>query len=301
MSSVVIELQREALDNGIPISALLRKALVVAKKLRISEFEKWILLELNGYSSKDKIPKYRSMVGSLKGRHPSRGWIPVALPDLAMEAMITRRECNQSIAEIESLLEKKDDSSDIVMAFPGEIQSQLSKATGWTMEYYLVGQQSDLVRIIDAVRTIILSWSLKLEEDGILGDGLAFTRQEKEKAERASYNITNFYAPVQGSQIQQQTSNSSQVMTVQELDLFAIQAFLTSLESQKEELRLSRESQQELDSEIATIQAQVKSPKPKQGIIREGLSSIRRILEGAGGGMAAKLLMEYGPLLMSYI
>ena len=57
MSSLVFELQRDALNRNASVSDLLRKALVVSKKLKISEFEKWVTNELNGYS--EDIPDYR--------------------------------------------------------------------------------------------------------------------------------------------------------------------------------------------------------------------------------------------------
>jgi hypothetical protein len=47
MSSVIVELQREALDRNVHVSDLLRKALVVARNLALTEFQSWIELELN--------------------------------------------------------------------------------------------------------------------------------------------------------------------------------------------------------------------------------------------------------------
>ena len=38
----------------------------------------------------------------------------------------------------------------------------------------------------------MLDWSLKLETDGILGNDLTFTEQEKQKVSSATYNIQNF-------------------------------------------------------------------------------------------------------------
>jgi hypothetical protein len=35
--------------------------------------------------------------------------------------------------------------------------------------------RTEIVRIVDQVRTILLNWSLKLEEEGILGEGLSFS------------------------------------------------------------------------------------------------------------------------------
>lgn len=49
MGSLVRDLQKQAMDSSIPITDLLRSAYVVAKKLKIEEFEKWTNLELNGY------------------------------------------------------------------------------------------------------------------------------------------------------------------------------------------------------------------------------------------------------------
>lgn len=64
MSSVILDLQKEALDKDISVNDLLRKAYVVARKLKIDEFEKWTQLELNGYKELEDIPDYRHLVGS---------------------------------------------------------------------------------------------------------------------------------------------------------------------------------------------------------------------------------------------
>ena len=58
---IVIELQREALDESISIESLMRKAYLVARKLNLKDFEEWISQEQNGY--KQKVPEYRNIVG----------------------------------------------------------------------------------------------------------------------------------------------------------------------------------------------------------------------------------------------
>jgi hypothetical protein len=40
--SLVLELQQEAMNPGVKVSDLLRKALVVATKLNVNEFKQWI-------------------------------------------------------------------------------------------------------------------------------------------------------------------------------------------------------------------------------------------------------------------
>ena len=64
MGGIVIELQREALDEKISIESLIRKAYLVAKKLKLKEFEEWLNQEQNGY--KKEIPEYRNITGEIK-------------------------------------------------------------------------------------------------------------------------------------------------------------------------------------------------------------------------------------------
>ena len=60
---------------------------------------------------------------------------------------------------------------------------------------------AQLQGILDSVRTTILEWSLKLEEDGILGDGMSFSREEKQLASSNTYHIETFIGQVSNSQI----------------------------------------------------------------------------------------------------
>lgn len=48
MEGIVLELEREALDENVSIEVLLRKAYLVARKLKLTDFEEWINNEQNG-------------------------------------------------------------------------------------------------------------------------------------------------------------------------------------------------------------------------------------------------------------
>jgi hypothetical protein len=75
-----------------------------------------------------------------------------------------------------------------------------------------------------------------------------------------------------------------------------VRKFVIELLQHYNKLNLTEDSEKELGAEIETVKAQAGSPQPKMGIIRESLSSIRKILEGAGGGVAAQLLIQLGSL-----
>jgi hypothetical protein len=298
VASVVLELQRDALNQGVRVSDLLRKSLVVARKLGLSEFQQWIEEELSGYKDAREIPDYREVSGQIRAWNPYNGWIPVLFQDPREGERLSKRKSGQSIAEIENLLEGKSTDSSLHMPFPQEVQRRLCKGMPFETEVTLFTQYSGLVRLVDAVRTIILNWSLKLEEDGILGEGLSFTPEEKHQAGSHSYNITNFFGPVQGPQVQQGSERSVQVSATFDFNVEAVRALLDRFRAHLDALDLNPSTRAEAEAEIATVDAQLRSPRPKPSIVREGLQSLRSILEGAGGGAAAQLLIELGKLLL---
>lgn len=158
-----------------------------------------------------------------------------------------------------------------------------------------------MVKILDAVRNAILEWSLKLEQDGIRGEGLTFTPEEKKTADRAAYSVTNFFGSVHNSQIQHGTHGSVQVQATH-LDLAQLNNFIATLKGQTDALPLSPEGKAELGAEIKTIESQLSSPRPKTTVLRESLHSIRNILEGIGASIiASELLKRLGPLLAAFL
>ncbi len=81
------------------------------------------------------------------------------------------------------------------MPFPQEVLNELDKSQG-NLELgivpVLVMDRARVKGVVDAVRNTILNWSLKLEQDGILGNELSFSNEEKGKATGITCNIQNF-------------------------------------------------------------------------------------------------------------
>jgi len=101
MSSIVMELQKELLDKDCDILHALRKAHIIAIKLKLTEFDEWIQRELNGYeANQDLIPDYRKIYGQLKAWNPYRGWIPVIMQDSRLEEALCNRKMEDSIGDI---------------------------------------------------------------------------------------------------------------------------------------------------------------------------------------------------------
>lgn len=209
--SIVLELQQEAIDSNSDILSLLRKALLVARKLGLKDFEEWINCELNGYQDAANIPDYRNLHGELKGWNPYHGWISVVIQDIRFEEIFTNRKTYQSIPSICSLLSPKNEIANMPM--PASVNVKISELTGFDTKYTLFIPHNQISNIIDQVKNKILDWSLILEESGIIGEGLSFSNEEKEKAQSepqiVNY-ISNFNGDVINSQMQQGTENSTQ-------------------------------------------------------------------------------------------
>lgn len=211
MSKIVIELQQEALKSDFDILNLLRKAYLVAKKLKLQEFEKWINNELNGYGDEEESPEYRLLIGELKGWNPYRGWVPVILPKENKD--ITTHMATESIANLLNVYENSTNHS-IFYQFGAEFNNLLSQSVNFNTKFVLVVGTNQIYNIFERVRNIVLDWSITLEENGILGEGLQFNEVEKNIATTTpiiNNYINNFFGSVSESQIQQDTKKSSQI------------------------------------------------------------------------------------------
>lgn len=148
-------------------------------KLGVHEFEKWIHAELNGYADGEQIPPYRETQGEVKAFNPYHGWQPIHFEDPKMQTVVSTRHCNQSVGELETLVHSAQGGGTLSMDFTAQQQMLLQKAIHMDLEITLIVQLSSVTRILDTVRTTILQWALKLEADGIQGQGMTFTKDEK--------------------------------------------------------------------------------------------------------------------------
>jgi hypothetical protein len=89
------------------------------------------------------------------------------------------------------------------------------------------------------------------------------------------------------SQIQQGTAGSTQSGIFTSLDLAAVTECVRGVKAQLPQLGLTSDDEAVAQSDIATIETQLSSPRPKVEIIKESLRSIRNIAEGTVGSLAA--------------
>ena len=184
-------------------------------------------------------------------------------------------------------------------------------ATNAIVEMWDLGESIELDREATSGVVDYLSGEHLLEHRA-LGGGIGITHYGVVEVEHALsepekptqyfppvVNITHVHSMV-NSQIQQGTHGSQQTLAVSQSDLTAIRIFLDEFSSSIDHLKLTPEAAAEARAEVASVGAQLSSPKSKVSIVGEGLRSIRSILEGAAASsLASTLLPKLLPLLAS--
>jgi hypothetical protein len=93
------------------------------------------------------------------------------------------------VAQLNDLVSK--DNGILTMALPEAVTAALMRSAETPTPSFLVISKVSIVGILENLRNLILDWSLKLEADGIMGEGMTFTKEEKEKATVKIYNLQN--------------------------------------------------------------------------------------------------------------
>lgn len=208
-ASLVLELQKHAMNQEYDILDLLSRAYVVARKLHIDSFVDWVEKERKGYSIETAVPSYRKVATYLHYRNPYNGWQPVVLQSKEEQLFYSSFSIKDSIPSINDLLKSGDAFSYYLL--PDEMNIKYSKSLqivgdlGVVFQFALYTPRNAMANIIQQVRNKILDWSLLLEENGILGEGMTFSQTELDNAK--NNNIRNYTVIIYGnavnSQIQQ--------------------------------------------------------------------------------------------------
>lgn len=207
MKGIVFELQNAALNEEVNLESLLRKAYLIAKKLKLSKFEEWLKYEQNGYGEYE-IPEYRRVRGQVKGLNNRGRWIPVMLHSAATEERFATTKLPSSISQLIDLY-KRNEQFTVGLAFSVEENQLLVKSCGHDTKYVLEVGREQIYAILETVRNVILEWSVDLEQKGIIGEELSFTEKEKITAIQNCAN-TNYYNYIMGNDLDIQMQQGCQ-------------------------------------------------------------------------------------------
>jgi AbiTii len=186
-SSLVIDLQRAALDEGQSVSSLLRKAKVVATKLDLAEALTWIDAELSGYESERTVPDYRQVRASVEMFNPYLGWQKVQFANSALRDVFSNRALSAGVPLLEEYSDRARTESGgrLSVATPQAGIDLIHSQMPVKLRVESFVDLSMCKHITAAVRARILDWALGLEKKGVLGTGMTFSEKERHQASTA--------------------------------------------------------------------------------------------------------------------
>lgn len=293
MASLVLQLQEAVLNKNTKLVDLLRLALVVARKLDIADFEKWLGNELDGYKKRADLPEYRILRGASRAFNMYHGWQDIGFKEAKPAEVFSTGPVFDPIAVVEELT--LGAQNELIMSYPPDVAHNLLKQAGygWSRPsiHFSAAQFSG---ILDAVRNGVLDWSLKLEKSGVLGEGMTFSNDERQRAQSAStlpvYSATHMTViqSMTQSQVQQGSPGATQTFTLKTVDVKDLLDFVKGVRAI--EAQLPEQDQKQANADLATLEAQAAAPTPSPGIVMEAVSSVRKILESAAGSLTASTL-----------
>jgi len=287
------------------VSTLLRQVKVLASRLKTLQLAEWVDHELLGYPDPAQLPKYRGpfdaeVLGYFSG--PSGQVLknaaipPVSFPAEYREGMLFKITFPQPIAEIESLSKSK---GPLEVAWPADAlalansmilggQVQIYEGMGILHAWQRVSQ-SQLMAIIDNVRTRILELALSIEE---VAPEAGQKGAAPPDADRLQQIIMNVYGGTPNIAVASSHVSQS-VQLPSPGDRIALFSVLAELGVEAGELH---ELQDLLDHEEAVDMAGEMNLETSSwvGRVVTRLSSASvDVMSGAGGALVAQALQAY--------
>lgn len=285
MAKAVIELQKDIINNETDIVSILRKAHLIASKLKLDDFDTWIEKELNGYDCYSDAPEYRTVLGETKAKNPMYGLIPVMVPSEISNQLNKRKLLNP----ISELIELSKNNKDVCMAFPSEISEALCKNQEVIFQCYFIFGVHNINGIIDFVKNELLNWCIKLEKDGILGEEFEFNKNEINRAKLIPQQINNYGQVINGnvshSQVVSESNNNIDV------NIGNANSLITELKKSLLNEQIDDEKKQEALEIIEDINQSVKSNK-KTSIVKSALCGLKDFLINVGAEITASIIVS---------
>ncbi len=290
MNSLVLDLQKEVIKPDCDIVNVLRKAHLIAVKLDLKEFDKWITCELYGYGKNDTVPNYREVMGELEALNPYRGWDAVLIRSTQTQNSICRRKIRISISEIKELYKKSNNT--VVLSLSGDQQAELNRISSFPLEtqYRIEFSITAVGNIMEMVKNTILEWTIKLEAEGILGEEMQFDATEIETAKKMPQTIINYYgntnvinAPMERSAVIAGNDNSVELTNDRAKDIIA------EVETSLKEEDIPSEDRENAMEMLEEIKVKV-SEKKKARVIKAALVGLKDYLIGLGASATVALI-----------
>jgi hypothetical protein len=283
-TSLIQEIQREAMKSDMQIDELLRMMKLATAKLNLDGIEGWVEQELDGYS--ETVPEYRSIHGRPYAWNPYNGWIPIMFDEGEIMERLSEAPVRQSIGSLGEMLAMSSDG-EFHFPIPQHVVITINQVMNFeTPKAIIKIARGDLVSLIGKVRNMILDWSIEMEKKGVLGDGMTFNSDEKEQARIAmtTFNVGD----IQNFTGNLGTQNTSAEISSNASDLAKLIEAAQKIRAAISQMELGKKDEERLTLITTTLENEAEKTTPDNSKLKSLLEDGRSVLTGAVGNLTAE-------------
>jgi hypothetical protein len=273
---LILQIQEDALDSKASLTDALRKAKIACTKLDLIEFGNWLDLELNGYVNTpvQQLPEYRKIYGFPEWHNPYHGWQPIIFPNSKAAEICSCAPISMSVAAIEESLRNAP--------YPPDLASKILGGKRESIHIKLTS--SSLSDILNYVRNIVINWTVDMEKQGVLGDNLIFSPEDRAKsATLTAQTVTNHIHISQvGSFVQNADRSVVQGVVGSTLDLEGVKELLQQIEPLLPASNIAVPVKEATEDVLDELKSEAGKQNPDSSRLRILLESLKRVLAPAG-------------------
>ena len=132
-----------------------------------------------------------------------------------------------------------------------------------------------------------IDWTISLEEEEIVGDGMTFSNSDREKASGIPQNVSNFYGPT----IVQQGSDSQQFVSI-DINPDRARETIQKILAELPDAGLGEDDEAAARINLESAEQLLDSPSPPTGAIRSLLASTGLLAKKAAGAAGPTVISE---------
>lgn len=168
---ILPQIQSDLLDPTVPLSAILRKAKVLASQLKSEELARWVDRELDGYDDIHDLPDYRRLATTVAGTWTNgyyvvknRGLSLASIEDDDLRNRLTTFLASQGIREVEQIPEMLAEGHHFQL--PAEVAALVNTHVAergyfYSQLHFSLGAHN-FEQMLDTVRNRLLDFVLQL-------------------------------------------------------------------------------------------------------------------------------------------
>ena len=231
-----------------------------------------------------ELPRYRKLHGTPQGYNPFHGWQPIRFSDLEQQELWGSASIGMTISAIEEFLRDAKKDGSLGLPYTAELETLLSNSLNLkNIRIRIMLSVAQAADILHAVRNILLEWTIEMEKQGILGENLMFSSEDRKKSEVVTAQTINHFNISQVGSLVQHAEHSVVQGGIDStiISPHGTLEFVKQVEALLPVSDLPAHIQEETVAALNELKHEAGTADPESGRLRKGLELIKRVLAPA--------------------